>query len=91
VARAGEEIEAAATDLAGLRVDDVRYYTLPYGMADEPAWDHGMAHVADYGIDLVTPADTTGITWTQYGAFGYGLRLPAARCWTGWPGPSSAQ
>ena len=33
-----------------------------------------MAHVTDYGIDLVTPDGTTGITWTQYGNFGYGLQ-----------------
>jgi hypothetical protein len=75
VATTGEEIEAAAKDLAGRRVDDVRYYTMPYGMADTPAWDRGVAHVTDYGIDLVTSDGTTGITWTQYGEFGYGLRL----------------
>jgi len=75
VARAGEQIESVAGDLAGRCVDDVRYYTLTYGMTDEPAWDHGTAHVADYGIDLITSEGTTGITWTQYGASGYGLRF----------------
>ena len=71
----GAEIEATARELAGCQVDDVRYYTLPYGMTDTPVWDRDVAHTLDYGIDLVTSGGTIGITWSQYGAFGYGLHL----------------
>jgi hypothetical protein len=68
-------VEAAARELVGRTVDDVRYYTLPYGLTDKPAWDEGVAHVAEYGLDLVTHSGTTGITWAPYGQFGYGLQL----------------
>jgi hypothetical protein len=44
-------------------------------MTDKPTWDRDVAHVADYGIDLVTAKGTTGITWAAYGNFGYGLQL----------------
>lgn len=71
----GGEIEAAARELTGRQVDNVRYYMLPYGMTDRPRWDRQVAHATDYGIDLVTPEGTTGITWTAYGEYGYGLRL----------------
>ncbi len=71
----GAEIEAAAWELAGRRLDGVRYYTAPHGTTDKPAWDEDVAHVADYGIDLVTPDGITGITWELYGEFGYGLKL----------------
>ena len=70
-----EEIGAAARELTGRQVNGVRYYTLPYGMTDRPAWDRGVAHAVDYGIDLITPAGTTGITWSPYGQLGYGLQL----------------
>jgi len=62
----GADIEAAAGELAGRRLDGVRYYTLPYGSRDKPA---------DYGIDLVTMEGTTGVTWSRHGEFGYGLQL----------------
>lgn len=75
VDEAGADVEAAAGELVGRPVDDVRYYTMPLGMLDKPAWDLDVAHVAEYGVDLVTPGGTTGITWTQYGHFGYGLQL----------------
>ncbi|MGH3249110.1 MAG: hypothetical protein ACRDOI_23295, partial [Trebonia sp.] len=71
----GAEIEAAAGELAGRRLDGVRYYTLPDGRTGKPAWDQDVAHVADYGIDLVTADGTTGITWVPHGEFGYGLQL----------------
>jgi hypothetical protein len=71
----GAEIQATARELAGRQVDDVRYYTLPYGMTDTPVWDRDVAHTLDYGIDLVTSGGTIGVTWSQYGAFGYGLHL----------------
>ena len=38
-----------------------------------------MAHIADYGIDLVTAKGATGITQATYGNSGYGLQLSAAR------------
>lgn len=69
------EIEATARELAGRQVDNVRYYYTPYGRTDEPTWDSGMAHALDYGIDLITPSGTIGITWSPYGQFGYGLDL----------------
>jgi hypothetical protein len=72
---ASGEIERIARELAGRHVDDVRYYTLPYGMTDRPAWDRGVAHAVDYGMDLVLPGDTIGVTWRQYGEYGYGLHL----------------
>lgn len=75
VTEAGPDVEAAAGELVGRTVDDVRYYTMPYGMPDEPTWDWDVAHVAEYGVDLATPGGTTGITWTQYGQFGYGLQF----------------
>jgi hypothetical protein len=75
VATAREEIEVAAGELAGRRLTGVRYYTMPSGVTDKPAWDQDVAHVMDYGLDLLTPEGTTGITWTGYGEFGYGLDL----------------
>jgi len=71
----GGEIEATARELTGRQVDDARYYMLPCGMTDRPRWDRHMAHVTDYGIDLVTPDGTMGITWASYGEYGYGLHL----------------
>ena len=44
-------------------------------MTETPSWDHGDAHATDYGLDLVTDQGTVGITWTQYGNFGYGLKV----------------
>jgi hypothetical protein len=73
VTMTGEEIGAAARELIGRQVDNVRYYMLPYGTTD--GWDRQVAHATDYGIDLVTPDGTTGITWSKYGEYGYGLRL----------------
>ena len=75
VDEAGTDVEAAARELIGSRVDDVRCYTMPCGIPDGSAWDLDVAHVADYGVDLVAPGGTTGITWAQYGQFGYGLQL----------------
>jgi hypothetical protein len=75
VAMTREEIEATARELTGRQVDDVCYYTLPYGMTDRPAWDRDVAHAVDYGIDLITSGGTMGITWSQHGQFGYGLHL----------------
>ena len=37
--------------------------------------DRDVAHVADYGIDLVTAKGATGITQAMYGNSGYGLQL----------------
>jgi hypothetical protein len=82
VDEAGTDVEAAVRELIGSRVDDVRYYTMPCGIQDGAAWDLDVAHVADYGVDLVTPGGTTGITWTQYGQFGYGLQLVRGRVLT---------
>jgi len=48
---------------------------LPYGSRDKPAWDEDVAHVADYGIDLVTMEGTTGVTWSRHGGFGHGLQF----------------
>jgi hypothetical protein len=39
-------------------------------MMDKPTWDRDVAHVADYGIDLVTAKGATGITWAAYGNSG---------------------
>jgi hypothetical protein len=75
VDEAGTDVEAAARELVGRRVDDVRHYAMPCGIPDGSAWDLDVAHVADYGVNLVTPGGTTGITWTQHGQFGYGLQL----------------
>ena len=61
--------------MSGLRLRAVRYYDIPYGRTDEPAWDFDVAHVTSYGLDIVGDESTTGITWTQYGSFGHGLRL----------------
>jgi hypothetical protein len=72
---AGADVDAVARELVGRPVDDVRYYTVPYGLTDRPAWDEGVAHVAEYGLDVAAPDGTTGITWAQYGQFGYGLQL----------------
>jgi hypothetical protein len=44
-------------------------------MTDKPTWDRNVAHVADYGIDLVTAKGATGITWAAYGNSGYELQL----------------
>jgi hypothetical protein len=71
----GEEVEPAARALIGRTLEGVRYYSLPYGMTDRPNWDHEVAHVADYGVDLIASGTTTGLTWVQYGNFGYGLRV----------------
>jgi hypothetical protein len=49
-------------------------------MTDKPAWDEDVAHVADYGLELVTPDGTTGITWALHGSSGTGCSLAAARC-----------
>jgi hypothetical protein len=73
----GGEVEAAAAGLVGRRLDRVRYYTLPYGMTESPSWDHRDAHATDYGLDLITDQGIVGITWIQYGNFGYGLRILA--------------
>lgn len=59
--------------LVGMRLEAVRYYTLPYGLQDRPAWDFGDAHAVDYGVGLVGPGRTKGITWTPYGNWGYGI------------------
>jgi hypothetical protein len=71
----GVAVESAARQLVGRHLSQVRYYTLPYGMTETPAWDFDVAHSADYGLDLVTAEGTTGVTWTQYDDFGYGLVL----------------
>jgi hypothetical protein len=39
VAARDPEIEGMARELAGRCLDDVRYYSLPYGMTDKPTWD----------------------------------------------------
>ena len=84
VDEAGTDVEAAARELVGRRADDVRYYAMPCGIPDGSAWDLDVAHVADYGVDLVvTPGGTTGITWTRYGQFGYGLQLVRGPVLTG--------
>jgi hypothetical protein len=75
VAARDPEIEVIARELAGRCLDDVRYYSLPYGMTDKPTWDRDVAHVAGYGIDLVTAKGATGITRAAYGNSGYGLQL----------------
>jgi hypothetical protein len=46
------DVEAAARELVGRRVDEVRYYTLPYGPTDKPGWDEGVAHVVECGADM---------------------------------------
>jgi hypothetical protein len=76
VTMTGGEIDAMARELAGRRVENVRYYMLPvYGLTEVPSWDRQVAHATDYGIDLVTPDGTMGITWASYGEYGYGLRI----------------
>jgi hypothetical protein len=73
--QAGASLDSRAGSLIGQRLLRVRYYTLPYGMTRTPAFDFDAAHVADYGIDLVTEQATVGVTWTGYGTRGYGLDL----------------
>jgi hypothetical protein len=75
VVKVGHAVESAAGNLVGRRLSQIRYYTLPYGMTDKPAWDFDFSHSVDYGVDIVTLEGTTGITWTQFGDFGYGLVL----------------
>lgn len=71
----GEAVQAGAQAMIGMRLRSVRYYDIPYGMTETPGWDFEVAHVTAYGLDFVSDERTTGITWTQYGDFGHGLRL----------------
>jgi len=73
--QAEASLDSRADTLVGQRLSHVRYYTLPYGITQTPAFDFDAAHVADYGIDLVTEQATVGVTWTGYGTRGYGLDL----------------
>lgn len=68
-------IESEAAALVGSVLQEVRYYEIPFGLREDHPWDHDAAHVLDFGVDLVTDRGTVGITWKQYGNFGYGLDL----------------
>lgn len=48
---------------------------MKWGRKDRRFWDHEVAHVVEYGVDLVTDWGTTGVVWTSYGAFGMGVDL----------------
>jgi hypothetical protein len=58
-------LEEHASRLLGLRLRSVRYYNIPFGLTDTPNWDHGSAHIADFGVDLITDQGTVGVTWTN--------------------------
>lgn len=70
----GEEVTAAAEALVGTSLVEVKYLAIRYSLRDKTSWDVGAAHVA-CGVDLMTTRGTTGITWTPYGNFGYGVGL----------------
>ena len=79
VDEAGTDVEAAARELIGSRVDDVRCYTMPCGIPDGSAWDLDVAHVADYGVDLVAPGGTTETPGLSRGSSGTACSLSVAR------------
>ncbi|HEV2360112.1 MAG TPA: hypothetical protein VGS21_00265 [Acidimicrobiales bacterium] len=68
-----KRLETTAARLAGARLDAVRYYTLPPDPDDE--WDMGVAHVLEFGLDLVTDRGTFGVTWTADEGAEYGLQI----------------
>ncbi len=68
-------VDSAARSLIGSELGEVRYYEIPFGLAIVRPWERDVAHVTDYGVDLVTDRGTVGITWTQYGSYGYGLDI----------------
>jgi hypothetical protein len=69
------QVESVAETLVGRALNQVRYYEMPFGLAESRPWDHESAHALGYGVDLVTDNGTVGVTWIQYGDFGYGLHV----------------
>jgi hypothetical protein len=67
--RAAEQLDESrrlTEQLRGQRLLGVRYYLSEGGFSQgDRSWDRGIAHLADYGLDLITSGGTTGITWTQ--------------------------
>jgi hypothetical protein len=72
-----QEVEVTANRLVGRQLHGVRYYEIPFGLTDTRPWDHAIAHVLDYGLDLETDQGIVGITWAQYESFGYALDIVA--------------
>jgi hypothetical protein len=66
-------VEETTAGLVGSELAEVRYYEMPFGFTEERPWIRELAHLVDYGVDLVTDRGTFGITWTAQDVGGYGL------------------
>jgi hypothetical protein len=57
--------------LNGAHLAEVRYYEIPFGLSDTRPWERELAHLLDYGVDLVTDRGTFGITSISQEIVGY--------------------
>ncbi|HEX3793428.1 MAG TPA: hypothetical protein VHV57_02890 [Acidimicrobiales bacterium] len=68
-------VEESAQALVGACLAEVRYYGMPFGFDGIRPWERTLAHLLDYGVDLVTDQGTYGITWTSQAVVGYRIDL----------------
>lgn len=68
-------VEETARALIGACLAEVRYYGMPFGFDGSRPWERTLAHLLDYGVDLVTDQGTYGITWTSQAVVGYRIAL----------------
>jgi hypothetical protein len=64
-------VRESTSALIGRQLVEVRYYKIPFGLTQDRPWDWDLAHLVDYGVDLVTDQGTFGITWTPQEEVGY--------------------
>ena len=64
-------VRKSAGALMGRKLAEVRYYEIPFGLTEDRRWERDLAHLVDYGLDLVTDQGTFAVTWTAQEAVGY--------------------